>query len=130
MAQMRPVVFPESVEEHLADQEHVIFELLEKNLPDEAIVVYAPKLPRENPVPLEPDFVVFWEKIGIVVIEAKNWFLENIVSADRFNVHLAGEKEPRDNKKNEDEDRGMGRIYSFTRLPIYFFSQCIHFNDR
>lgn len=59
-----------------------LFALLSK-LPDECLIYYETKLGS-----LRPDFVVICPKLGVLIIEVKGWYLNQIASADANTVTL------------------------------------------
>lgn len=63
--------------------EKKVFDLLQK-LPDDVIVYYEPVVANRY-----PDFVVILPDTGLLVIEAKGWYLKHIISANNHEVVIA-----------------------------------------
>ena len=85
MATMRPAA-PKFDKQAQNGREDVAFELLRKNLPDDAIVIYeSPVLDRRGRT-LFPDFILLHPSFGVAVLEVKHWKHEKIIGADSANV--------------------------------------------
>lgn len=92
MTQMRPTTFPNKANEHVMDRENEVFELLARNLPDDAIVLYEPSLFDKRKRQRKPDFVLFWQQTDCVVFEVKNWNPKSILHGDGLKVYLKGQE--------------------------------------
>ena len=75
-------MIPDSLEDKVPYGEKRVFELL-KHLPDTCIVYHEPKIGN-----LTPDFVVVMRTAGVLIIEVKGWYLDDIDGADIENVSL------------------------------------------
>jgi len=67
------ICIPDRLSSRASRGEKRTFALLKK-LPDDYIVYYEPKI--DN---LHPDFVVIAPDLGVIIIEVKGWYLENIL---------------------------------------------------
>lgn len=95
MAIMRPSEFPENLKNQ-RDREDFVFEMLKKNLPADAVVIYEPLVFNRRRQNRKPDFVIFWPGVGCFVMEVKNWSREAITGADDRSVYYDNET-PRTN---------------------------------
>jgi len=95
MAIMRPSEFPENLKNQ-RDREDFVFEMLKKNLPADAVVIYEPLVFNRRRQNRKPDFVIFWPGVGCFVMEVKNWSRDTIVGADDRSVYYDNET-PRTN---------------------------------
>ncbi len=97
MARMRPIEFPlDGYDEESREKD--VYEKLKNNLPELDIVVHEPRVFGSKGV-RKPDFVVFSPDYGCVVIEVKNWQLDNIVGVadDGRAIKFANSEETRAN---------------------------------
>ena len=72
MAQM----IPETIPSKASQGEKNLFAALKLQLPDAFIVWYEPTIDR-----LLPDFVILGPTFGLLILEVKGWFANNIESA-------------------------------------------------
>ncbi len=61
------------------DGERLVAEILQRNLGDDCLIWFSPKIPPSN---LEPDFVVLDPGKGLLVLEVKDWKIETVVEAN------------------------------------------------
>jgi hypothetical protein len=89
-------MIPENVDCFSTEGEKHFYQFLENVAkPDnEYLVWYTPDIEGH-----EPDFILFHNKVGLIVFEVKDWILDQIVEADphRFVLTIAGKAEPRKN---------------------------------
>lgn len=82
--------FPEYLSEEKRKETRIsregdVFDYLKMNLPENFIVVYEPRVISKRKFDSKPDFVIFGEKIGCVVLEVKNWNLnQEITKSDPY----------------------------------------------
>lgn len=81
MAEMIPDQIPSTASEG----EKKVFALLEK-LPDDVIVYYEPRIRDRH-----PDFVVIMPSVGLLIIEAKGWYPNQIAAADSSTVTIVNQ---------------------------------------
>ncbi len=118
MAEMRPPIFPHPKTGNQAERK--VFEQLERNLPDDGIVLYEPILYTNDQHPRRPDFLLFYKTFGCVVMEVKNWGVESLQSGDAHYVWLKNGK-GRTCKKNpfKQATEYMLRLsWKWTELPL------------
>ena len=94
---MRPIEFPlDGYDEESREKD--VYEKLKNNLPELDIVVHEPRVFGRRGI-RKPDFVVFSPDYGCVIVEVKNWQLDNIVGVadDGRAIKFANSEETRAN---------------------------------
>ncbi len=69
----------------ITEGERQVAEVLEKNLGNDCLIWFNPKIPPSN---LEPDFIVLDPGKGLLIIEVKDWKIETVVEANNEIVTL------------------------------------------
>ena len=78
MAEMIPEKLPAS----RTEGEQRVFNILSK-LPDDCLVYYEPILRRRY-----PDFIVILPKLGVLIVEVKDWYLSRLTNVTSTSVTL------------------------------------------
>ena len=97
MARIRPIEFPlDGYDEKSREKD--VYEKLKNNLPELDFVVYEPRVFGRSGI-RKPDFVIFSPDYGCVIVEVKNWQLDNIVGTadDGMGIKFADSEETRAN---------------------------------
>ena len=92
-----------------------------KKLPDDYLVYYEPKIDNRH-----PDFIVIAPDLGVIVIEVKGWYLEDIVRANDSEVTVIIDRfERKETHPLEQARRYQNRLIDACRKnPSY--SQLLH----
>jgi superfamily I DNA and RNA helicase len=76
------IIFPEEINDFVnkTDGEKRVFDILKNHLlpNDEYMAWYEPKLQGRNQQILKPDFIVWGNNIGLIILEVKDWSLDRI----------------------------------------------------
>lgn len=90
------IMIPEDVQTFRTDGERSTYHFLHRVAKpnDDYIVWYSPDLNNQ-----EPDFVIYNKRCGVVILEVKDWALDQIVEANphKFSVKFGGKVESRTN---------------------------------
>ncbi len=90
------IMIPEDVEKFTTDGERQVYQFFTAVAkPDPAYIVwYSPDIQGR-----EPDFILYNDTVGLVILEVKDWSLEQILAADRkqFKLFMNGKEEVRKN---------------------------------
>ncbi len=90
------IMIPEDIEKFTTDGERQVYQFFTAVAkPDtDYIVWYSPDIQGR-----EPDFILYNDTVGLVILEVKDWSLEQILAADRkqFKLFMNGKEEVRKN---------------------------------
>lgn len=91
MATMRPATLPGRFQDEAHQHLSRAFQILNAHLPPEALVLTGIRILRARRVPMNADFLLFWEPVGVVVLECRAWTPDEIVrdQAGRIYWHSA-----------------------------------------
>lgn len=100
-------MIPDSIESFTTEGEKQVYHFLARVAkPDlDYIVWYSPDIKGR-----EPDFILYNDDVGLIILEVKDWSLEQILEADRkqFRLYMNGREESRKNPFQQ----AMGYFYA------------------
>ncbi len=114
-------MIPENVENFTTEGEKQFYRFLESVAkPDSQYIAwYTPDLKGK-----EPDFILFGDKVGLIVFEVKDWALEQIREANpqHFILSMGGKTKSRKNPFQQARDYFLYVMDAITHLPRHSFA--------
>ncbi|MBE9060536.1 nuclease-related domain-containing DEAD/DEAH box helicase [cf. Phormidesmis sp. LEGE 11477] len=97
---------PDSIPPIATQGEKTLFSILRNGLPDDYIVWYEPRINHQY-----PDFLILGPAFGLLIIEVKGWFGNQIDSADRNQFLIRRRKNNQEHVSSEESPLGQAHRY-------------------